>query len=400
MITLNCLECKSSFEAKRSTAKFCSDNCRVKHNNNPANKITDIEVPDIPVFKAPPQIVVTKKGLELRPSAEKMAAVRVLMDKINKDFGAGSVMMLGDKPLAGIEVISTGSLGLDIALGVQGLPKGRIVEIYGWESSGKTTLALHVIAEAQKAKGSCAFIDAEHAFDANYAKSLGVNVDDLLVCQPDYGEQALEFADQFVTSGLFSVVVVDSVAALIPKGELENNMGDSRMGAQARLMSQACRKMVGTIHKTNTLVIFINQLREKIGVMFGNPEVVPGGNALKFYSSVRLDVRRSTTKDNSTTDSNGHTTGNLTKVKVIKNKVSPPFRTCEFDILYGIGIDKIGEIIDFGVEHGVIKKSGAHYSYKDSKIGQGKEQVRQFLTDNEEVKNEIEIELITLLKTI
>lgn len=319
---------------------------------------------------------------------EALRRAKEVKEKIEKDIGKGTVMSLSDKPNGDIETISTGSLGLDIALGVGGLPKGRIVEIYGPESSGKTTLAIHVIAEAQKAGGLCAIVDAEHAFDREYAEKLGVNVDELDFNQPDYGEQGLEVAERLIESGAYSVVVIDSVAALVPKAELEGEMGDSKMGLHARLMSQAMRKLTPIVGKTNTLVIFINQLRDKIGVMFGNPETTTGGNALKFYASVRLDVRRSVTAQNSVMDGDVKA-GNLTTVKVIKNKVAPPFRNCEFDILYGVGIDKLGELIGIAVDLGIMKKSGSWFLYKELKI-QGKDQVKELLSDNEELKNELE----------
>lgn len=316
---------------------------------------------------------------------EKLKALRLTIDKIDKDFGKGSVMMMNEKPNRVIETISTGSIGLDTALGVGGLPRGRIIEIYGPESSGKTTLATHVIAEAQKKGGICAIVDAEHAFDSGYAQKLGVDVDNLLISQPDYGEQALEIADRLILSGALDVVVIDSVAALVPKGELEGEMGDSKMGLQARLMSQALRKLTATISKTNTICIFINQLREKIGVMFGNPETTTGGNALKFYASVRLDIRRAAQiKDGDVA------TGNRVKVKVVKNKVAPPFRFTEFDIVFGQGISKVGEIIDMGVELGVIQKSGSWFSYNGGKLGQGRDAVKQILIDNSELADEIE----------
>jgi recombination protein RecA len=316
---------------------------------------------------------------------EKFKALKLTMDKIDKDFGKGSVMMMNEKTNMEIEVISTGSIGLDVALGIGGLPKGRVVEIYGPESSGKTTLAIHVIAEAQKKGGMCAFIDAEHAFDSVYAKKLGVDIDNLLISQPDYGEQALEIADRLILSGALDVVVIDSVAALVPKSELEGEMGDSKMGLQARLMSQALRKLTATIHKTNSCCIFINQLREKIGIMFGNPETTTGGNALKFYASVRLDIRRMTQiKDGD------EAIGNHVKVKVVKNKVAPPFRQAEFDIIYGEGISKVGEIIDMGVELGIVQKSGSWFSYNGDKLGQGRDSVKQLMLDNPEMANEIE----------
>ena len=319
---------------------------------------------------------------------EKLKALKLTIDKIDKDFGKGSVMMMNEKVDTQQEVIPTGSLGLDVALGIGGLPKGRIVEIYGPESSGKTTLATHIIAEAQKKGGICAIVDAEHAFDSAYAQKLGVDIDNLLISQPDYGEQALEIADRLILSGALDVVVVDSVAALVPKTELEGEMGDSKMGLQARLMSQALRKLTATISKTNTICIFINQLREKIGIMFGNPETTTGGNALKFYASVRLDIRRSSQiKDGDVA------TGNRVKVKVVKNKVAPPFRTAEFDIVFGEGISKTGEIIDMGVELAIIQKSGSWFSYDNNKLGQDREAVKQLLQDNPELAKEIEAKI-------
>jgi len=319
------------------------------------------------------------------PNSEKLKALKLTMDKLEKDYGKGSVMLLGDKPVIEQAVISTGSIGLDVALGIGGLPRGRVVEIYGPESSGKTTIATHVIAEAQKKGGMCAFIDAEHAFDSSYARKLGVDVDNLLISQPDYGEQALEIADRLILSGALDVVVIDSVAALVPKSELEGEMGDSKMGLHARLMSQALRKLTATISKTNTICIFINQMREKIGVMFGNPETTTGGNALKFYASVRLDIRRQTqVKDGD------QAIGNHVKVKVVKNKVAPPFRAAEFDIIFGEGISKNGEIIDMGTELGVVQKSGSWYSYNNDKLGQGRDAVKQLLVDNPELAAEIE----------
>jgi recombination protein RecA len=321
-------------------------------------------------------------------NAEKLKALKLTMDKIDKDFGKGSVMMMNEKAEQQMEIISTGSIGLDVALGIGGLPRGRIVEIYGPESSGKTTIAIHVIAESQKKGGMCAIIDAEHAFDSSYAQKLGVDVDNLLISQPDYGEQALEIADRLILSGALDVVVIDSVAALVPKGELEGEMGDSKMGLHARLMSQALRKLTATISKTNTVCIFINQLREKIGVMFGNPETTTGGNALKFYASIRLDIRRiAQIKDGE------EAVGNRAKVKVVKNKVAPPFRSAEFDIIFGEGISKAGEIIDMGVDLGIIGKSGSWYSYNGDKLGQGRDAVKQLILDNPEMAADIEAKI-------
>ncbi|HEY0432769.1 MAG TPA: recombinase RecA [Chitinophagaceae bacterium] len=335
----------------------------------------------------------TEKATEVVNNSEKLKALKLTIDKIEKDFGKGSVMMMNEKSGHQQEVISTGSIGLDVALGIGGLPKGRVVEIYGPESSGKTTVATHVIAEAQKKGGMCAIIDAEHAFDSSYAQKLGVDVDNLLISQPDYGEQALEIADRLILSGALDVVVIDSVAALVPKGELEGEMGDSKMGLQARLMSQALRKLTATISKTNTICIFINQLREKIGVMFGNPETTTGGNALKFYSSVRLDIRRmAQIKDGE------EAVGNRVKVKVVKNKVAPPFRSAEFDIIFGEGISKNGEIIDMGVELSIIQKSGSWFSYNTDRLGQGRDAVKQLLSDNPELANEIETKIREKIK--
>ncbi len=319
---------------------------------------------------------------------EKLKALKLTIDKIDKDYGKGSVMMMNEKGDDAMEVISTGSIGLDVALGIGGIPRGRVIEIYGPESSGKTTIATHIIAEAQKKGGMCAIIDAEHAFDSNYAQKLGVDVDNLLISQPDYGEQALEIADRLILSGALDVVVIDSVAALVPKSELEGEMGDSKMGLHARLMSQALRKLTATISKTNTVCIFINQLREKIGVMFGNPETTTGGNALKFYASVRLDIRRTAQiKDGE------EAVGNRVKVKVVKNKVAPPFRSAEFDIIFGEGISKTGEIIDMGVELSVIQKSGSWYSYNTDKLGQGRDAVKQLLMDNPGLAADIEAKI-------
>ncbi len=318
-------------------------------------------------------------------NAEKLKVLNATLEKLEKNFGKGSIMRLGDSAIENIEVISTGSIGLDAALGVGGYPKGRVIEIYGPESSGKTTLAIHAIAEAQKQGGIAAFIDAEHAFDRFYAEKLGVNTSELLVSQPDNGEQALEIADNLIRSGAIDIIVIDSVAALTPKSEIEGDMGDSKVGLQARLMSQAMRKLTATISKTKCCCIFINQLREKIGVMFGNPETTTGGNALKFYASVRIDIRRqSQIKDGELAS------GNHVKVKIVKNKVAPPFRFTEFDIMFGEGISKMGELVDIGVEKGIIKKSGAWFSYNDSKLGQGRDNVKQILTDNPELAEEIE----------
>jgi len=318
----------------------------------------------------------------------KLKALQLTLDKLDKTYGKGSVMRLGDAVIEDVEVISTGSLGLDLALGVGGYPRGRVVEIYGPESSGKTTLTLHAIAEAQKAGGIAAFIDAEHAFDKFYASNLGIDIENLIISQPDNGEQALEIADNLIRSGAIDLVVIDSVAALTPKSEIEGEMGDSKMGLHARLMSQALRKLTGTISKTNCTVIFINQLREKIGVMFGNPETTTGGNALKFYASVRLDIRKRTQlKDGD------KIVGNMTKVKVVKNKVAPPFQVAEFDIMYGKGISKTGEILDLGVNYGIIKKSGSWFSYNDTKLGQGRDAVKSIISDNPELAEELEIKI-------
>jgi len=328
-------------------------------------------------------------------NSEKLKALKLTMDKIDKDFGKGSVMLMNERGENTQEVISTGSIGLDAALGIGGLPRGRVVEIYGPESSGKTTVAIHVIAEAQKKGGMCAIIDAEHAFDSGYAQKLGVDIDNLLISQPDYGEQALEIADRLILSGALDVVVIDSVAALVPKSELEGEMGDSKMGLQARLMSQALRKLTATINKTNTICIFINQLREKIGVMFGNPETTTGGNALKFYSSVRLDIRRmAQIKDGE------EAVGNRVKVKVVKNKVAPPFRTAEFDLVFGEGISKIGEILDLGVEMGIVQKSGSWFSYDTNKLGQGREGVKSLLKDNPALAEELETKIREKIKEL
>ena len=324
----------------------------------------------------------------------KLKALKLTLDKLDKAYGKGTVMRMSDAPVIDVEVIPSGSLGLDIALGVGGYPRGRVVGIYGPESSGKTTLTLHAIAEAQKAGGIAAFIDAEHAFDRFYAQNLGVDIDNLIISQPDNGEQALEIADNLIRSGAIDMVVIDSVAALTPKSEIEGEMGDSKMGLHARLMSQALRKLTGSISKTNCTMIFINQLREKIGVMFGNPETTTGGNALKFYASIRLDIRRST----QIKDSEGNVLGNKTRVKVVKNKVAPPFRLAEFDIMYGQGVSKVGEILDVAVEHEIVKKSGSWFSYADTKLGQGRDAVKQMIKDNPELMDELEEKIKTVLK--
>ena len=329
-----------------------------------------------------------------KEKAAKLKALQLTLDKLDKTYGKGAVMKMGDVAISDIEAISTGSLGLDLALGVGGYPRGRVIEIYGPESSGKTTLTLHAIAEAQKAGGIAAFIDAEHAFDRFYAQNLGINIDELIISQPDNGEQALEIADNLIRSGAIDIIVIDSVAALTPRSEIEGEMGDSKMGLHARLMSQALRKLTSNISKTNCTVMFINQLREKIGVMFGNPETTTGGNALKFYASVRLDIRRST----QIKDTSGNVLGNKTRVKVVKNKVAPPFKVSEFDIMYGKGISKLGEIIDLGVEHDIIDKSGSWFSYGDTKLGQGRDSVKTILTDNPELSDEIEAKIIEIIK--
>ncbi len=320
----------------------------------------------------------------------KKKALQLVLDKMDKAYGKGAVMRMGDNAIEeDIPVIPSGSLGLDLALGVGGYPRGRIIEIYGPESSGKTTLALHAIAEAQKQGGTAAFIDAEHAFDRYYAQNLGIDIENLIISQPDNGEQALEIADNLIRSGAIDILVIDSVAALTPKAEIEGEMGDSKMGLQARLMSQALRKLTATVNKTKCTIIFINQLREKIGVMFGNPETTTGGNALKFYSSIRLDIRRST----QIKDGNNDASGNRTRVKVVKNKVAPPFRLAEFDIMYGEGVSKVGEVLDIGVDMGIVKKSGSWYSYDDARLGQGRDSVKDVLKDNPELMEEIEAKI-------
>jgi recombination protein RecA len=325
----------------------------------------------------------------------KLKALQLTLDKLDKTYGKGTVMKMGDKAVEEVETISSGSLGLDLALGVGGYPRGRVIEIYGPESSGKTTLTLHAIAEAQKAGGIAAFIDAEHAFDRNYAEKLGVDIENLIISQPDNGEQALEIAENLIRSGAIDIVVIDSVAALTPKSEIEGEMGDSKMGLHARLMSQALRKLTGTISKTKCTVFFINQLREKIGIMFGSPETTTGGNALKFYASVRLDIRRSTQiKDGD------NVLGNRTKVKVVKNKVAPPFKVAEFDIMYGEGVSKTGEILDLAVEFEIVKKAGSWFSYGDTKLGQGRDAVKGLIKDNPELADELEIKIKEHIKAV
>lgn len=334
-----------------------------------------------------------KKATEV--NAERLKALQATLDKLEKDYGKGTIMKLGDQPKWDVSIIPSGSIALDHALGIGGYPRGRVIEIYGPESSGKTTLAIHAIAEAQKQGGIAAIIDAEHAFDRTYAKNLGVNVDTLLISQPDNGEQALEIADSLIRSGAIDIIVIDSVAALTPKAEIEGEMGDAKMGLQARLMSQALRKLTANISKTNTCCIFINQLRDKIGVMFGNPETTTGGNALKFYATIRIDVRRTTQlKDGD------EASGNRTRAKIVKNKMAPPFKKAEFDIIFGEGISKIGEIIDLGVEFDIIKKSGSWFSYGDSKIGQGRDAVKKMLQDNPELADEIEAKIRESIKEL
>ena len=335
-----------------------------------------------------------KEETASNPMADKLKALQAAMDKIEKDFGKGSIMKLGDDKVEEIEVIPTGSISLNAALGVGGYPRGRVIEIYGPESSGKTTLAIHAIAEAQKNGGIAAIIDAEHAFDRFYAQKLGVDIDNLLIAQPDNGEQALDIAEQLIRSSAVDLVVVDSVAALTPKAEIEGDMGDNKVGLQARLMSQALRKLTATIAKTNTTCIFINQLREKIGVMFGNPETTTGGNALKFYASIRIDIRKS----GAPIKDGDEAIGNQVKVKIVKNKVAPPFRKAEFDIMFGEGISKVGEIIDLSVEHGIIKKSGSWFSYEDTKLAQGRDATKQLIQDNPELIEELEAKIMEVLK--
>jgi recombination protein RecA len=335
----------------------------------------------------------TKEKVETNVNKEKLKALQLTLDKIEKGYGKGAIMKMGDDAIVDVPAISTGSISLDVALGIGGFPRGRVVEIYGPESSGKTTLAIHAIAEAQKAGGIAAFIDAEHAFDRFYAQKLGVDIENLLISQPDNGEQALEITDHLIRSGAIDIVVIDSVAALTPKAEIEGEMGDSKMGLQARLMSQALRKLTANINKTNTCCVFINQLRDKIGVMFGNPETTTGGNALKFYATVRIDIRRiGQIKDGEDIQ------GNRTRVKIVKNKLAPPFRKAEFDIIYGEGISKVGELIDLGVDYEIVKKSGSWFSYGDTKLGQGRDAVKSLLNDNPELAEELEVKIREALK--
>lgn len=387
MLTLNCIECGKSFEAQRSSAKFCSANCRVKFNNK---EPVVVEAPE--PIKDKTKLVVEKEGLKEKPSGEVEKRMREVNDKINKDFGAGTIMVWGDKPATGYDVIPTGSLLLDKALGIGGLPRGRMVEIFGLESSGKSTITLHVIANAQKKGLKCLLVDAENSFDPEYAEALGVKIDELEYCQPDYGEAGFEVVDKKILSGDIGVVVIDSVAAMIPKAELEGAMGDSKMGLHARLMSQVCRKLVSTVAKTNTLCIFVNQVRNKIGVMYGSPEVTTGGLALQFYASVRLSVTRSTTNENSVMNGE-HREGNKTTVKVIKNKCAPPFRSAVFNIIYGKGVDRFGEVVDLAIEQGIVKQAGSWFSYNGNKLGQGLSMVKEILKDNLEMLAEIESKL-------
>lgn len=365
------------------------------NNMEPIPEVPESEIPIPEPITPRTQLVVEKSGLKEKPSPQVKSKLDDVMDKINKDFGAGTVMTLRQKGNVAVESVSTGSIGLDLALGVGGLPRGRVVEIYGPESVGKSSLCIHVMAEAQKKGLKCAIIDTEHAFDPDYAANLGVNIDELFICQPDYGEQGLEVADKLISSGEIGVIVIDSVAALTPKAELDDPMGTAKMGLHARLMSQALRKLTAVISRTNTICIFTNQLREKIGVVYGNPETQPGGRALAFYASVRLDMRRSAQiKDGDVS------LGNRIKVKVIKNKVAPPFKTAEFDIIFGEGINRVGELIDMGVELNIINKSGSWYSYGAEKLGQGKESVRELLLSNPDFAKEIETKVLNAIKSI
>lgn len=389
-----CIECGKSFEAQRSSAKFCSPNCRVKFNND-KGRVVD-EEPQIEKSEKRTMLVVEETGLKEKPTKRVEQVSSAVNDKINKDFGPGTIMRWGDKPDTNYQVISTGSLQLDRALGIGGLPRGRMVEIFGMESSGKSTITLQVIANAQKQGLKCLLIDAENSFDPEYAENLGVVLDDLEYCQPSYGEEGFEVADKKIMSGEIGVCVIDSVAAMIPKAELEGAMGDSKIGLHARLMSQVCRKMVGTIAKTNTLCIFINQIRNKIGVMYGSPEVTTGGMALQFFSSVRLSVSRSTTNENSIMNGDNKE-GNKTTVKVIKNKCAPPFRSAVFNIIYGKGVDRFSEVIDVAVDLDIIHQAGSWFSYEEDKIGQGKPAVKQLLIDNPDLFAAIEKKVVAAI---
>lgn len=383
MLTLTCTNCNANFEAQRSSAKFCSDTCRVKFNlKKQANdRLGEVALPP-PNPKT--KLVVEKDGLKEKPSDEAMKQTRASFEKINKDFGEGTVMLFGDRPQTGYDVIPTGSLSLDMALGIGGIPRGRMIEIYGLESAGKTTIALHIIANAQKKGLKCLMIDAENSFDPEYAQNIGVDIEKIAYCQPSCGEEGLEVADRSILNKDADVVIVDSVAALIPKRELEGEMGDSVIGLQARLMSQACRKLVGVVAKQNATLIFINQIRNKIGITYGSPEVVCGGMALQFYASIRMRVSRSEQiKDGD------DILGNLTKVKIVKNKCSPPMKTVEFNVIYGIGIDKTSDTIQAAVDCGVINKAGSWYSFEGNKMGQGIDAVRQLLLDNQELYEKI-----------
>jgi len=389
----NCVICNAEFEAQRADAEVCSAACRQK---NWRRKKDAAEQPLVTKEEPRTELVVDKVGIKEKPAKKLVSVSNEVNDKINKDFGEGTIMRFGEKPQEGYKTISTGSLQLDLALGIGGLPRGRMVEIFGLESSGKTTIALQAMADAQRQGLRCLLIDAENSFDPEYAAALGVDIEEMEYCQPSYGEQALEIADRKILEGNLGVVVIDSVAALVPKAEIEGEMGDSRIGAQARLMSQACRKLVGVVAKTDTLLIFINQIRNKIGVTYGSPEVTTGGMALQFYSSVRLSVSRSVTNENSIMNGDLRE-GNKTTVKVIKNKCAPPFRTAVFNIIYGKGVDKIGEVLDVAIELDIIKKAGSWFSYNDDKIGQGKQLVRELLEDNttlyEEIKNKVLAEI-------
>lgn len=382
------------FEYWGSCKKISNDENDKKNSLNFSKKTTAISKLREKKYYFSKNIPIQKKLKMSKEKDAKLKALKLTLDKLDKAYGKGTVMKMSDAPVVDVDVISSGSLGLDVALGVGGYPRGRVVEIYGPESSGKTTLTLHAIAEAQKAGGIAAFIDAEHAFDRFYAENLGIDIDNLIISQPDNGEQALEIADNLVRSGAIDLIVIDSVAALTPRSEIEGEMGDSKMGLHARLMSQALRKLTGSISKTNCTMIFINQLREKIGVMFGNPETTTGGNALKFYASVRLDIRRST----QIKDGDGSVRGNKTRVKVVKNKVAPPFKLAEFDIMYGEGVSKVGEILDLAVEFDIIQKSGSWFSYDATKLGQGRDAVKQMIKDNPDLMDELEAKIKGIIK--